>query len=230
MKKRNAIIANSPAAQKAEKDANAAKNEIIESLGLSHELQSLSAVKETAEQLLTQEQFPALGGRTIIEAMEQQSHAIYIGTTGRQLEEEALRWLTERGAQNQRQTRSGKETYNGHKNRPVLRWMGGALIKESQAKKELGAEMVTLHQSRLRLNETNIEDTMQTRLQKYPLGIRLHRYPAKGPKQAAKAAEEYEDPDFLCKTFMTCLPITAICGKRKPEWVEVNRKRVCICY
>ena len=161
--------------------------------------------------------------------MEQQSHAVYIGTTGRQLEEEALRWLTERGAQNQHKTRSGK-TYNGHKNRPVLRWMGGALIKESQAKKELGAEMVTLHQSRLRLNETNIEDTMQTRLQKYNLGIRLHRYPAKGPKQAAKAAEEYEDPDFLCKTCMACLPITAICGKRKPEWVEVNRRQVRICY
>ena len=44
-----------------------------------------------------------------------------------------------------------------------------------------------------------------------------------------KAAEEYEDPDCLCKTYMTCLPITAICGKRKPEWVEVNRKRARIC-
>ena len=108
--------------------------------------------------------------------------------------------------------------------------MGGALIKESQAIKELGAEMVTVHQSRLRLNETNIEDTMQTRLQKYPLGTRLHRYPAMGAKLAAKAAKEYEDPDFLCKTFMTCLPITAICGKRKPEWVEVNRRQVRICY
>ena len=99
-----------------------------------------------------------------------------------------------------------------------------------QAIEKLGAEMVTLHLSRLRLNETNIEDTMQTRLQQYPLGTRLHRHPAMGAKLAAKATEEYEDPDFLCKTFMACLPITATCGKRKPEWVEVNRKRVCICY
>ena len=102
-----------------------------------------------------------------------------------------------------------------------------------QAQEKLGAEMVTLHQSRLRLNEANIEDTMQTRLQKYSLGTRLHRHPAMsvmGAKLAAKAAEEYEDPDFLCKTFMTCLPITAICGKRKPEWVEVNRRQVRICY
>ena len=167
---------------------------------------------------------------------ETSSHAVYIGTTGRQLEDEGLGWLTERGAQNQHKTRSGK-TYNGHKNRPVLRWMGGALIKESQAKKELGAEMVTLHQSRLRLNETNIEDTMQTRLQKYSLGTRPvgHtpppvRHPAMGAKLAAKASEEYADPDFLCKTFMACLPITAICGKRKPEWAEVNRRLVRICH
>ena len=71
---------------------------------------------------------------------------------------------------------------------------------------------------------------MQTKLRQYPPGTRLHRHPTMGVKLAAKAAEGYEDPDFVCKTFMTCLPITAICGKRKPEWVEVNRKRVCICY
>ena len=111
----------------------------------------------------------------------------------------------------------------------------GTAITMKQAIEELGAEMVTLHQSRLRLrlNETNIEDTMQTRLQKYSLGTRLHRHPgipAMGTKLAAKAAEEYEDPDFLCKTYMTCLPITAICGKRKPEWVEVKRRQVRICY
>ena len=70
---------------------------------------------------------------------------------------------------------------------------------------------------------------MQTRLQKYSLGIRLHRHPAMSAKLAAKAAAEYEDPDSLCKTFMTCLSITAICGKRNPKWVEVSNKRVRIC-
>jgi hypothetical protein len=29
-----------------------------------------------------------------------------------------------------------------------------------------------------------------------------------GDKQAARASEEMSDPDFLAKTFMTCLPVT----------------------
>ena len=38
------------------------------------------------------------------------------------------------------------------------------------------------------------------------------------------------DPDFLAKTFMTCLPVTRHCTKRKPEWVEFNNKRAKVNY
>jgi hypothetical protein len=36
--------------------------------------------------------------------------------------------------------------------------------------------------------------------------------------------------DFLAKTFMTCLPVTGHCNKRKPQWVEFNNKRVEVNY
>jgi hypothetical protein len=39
-----------------------------------------------------------------------------------------------------------------------------------------------------------------------------------------------KDPDFLAKTFMTCLPVTGHCNKRKPEWVDFNKKRVKVSY
>jgi hypothetical protein len=57
--------------------------------------------------------------------------------------------------------------------------------------------------SRLRLNETGLEDALQTKLQPELLGLeRLHRYAAMGAKHAAKAAEEMKDPNFLAKTSM----------------------------
>jgi hypothetical protein len=70
-------------------------------------------------------------------------------------------------------------------------------------------------------------------LQPERLGLeRLHRYPAMGAKLAAKAAEEIKDPNFLAKTFMTCLPVTGFdeSNKRKPEWVEFNNKRAKASY
>jgi hypothetical protein len=93
--------------------------------------------------------------------------------------------------------------------------------------------MQIISYSRLRLNETNIEDGLQQHIQQFPLGTRLHRFAAMGAKLAAKATEEHQDPDFLCKTFMTSFPITDIDGgklatnkKRKPKWVELSGKRV----
>jgi hypothetical protein len=87
--------------------------------------------------------------------------------------------------------------------------------------------------SRLRLNETSLEDALQTLIQPERLGLeRLHRYPAVGAKLAAKAAEEMSDPDFLAKAFMTCLRVTGFDenNKRKPEWVEFNNKRAKVNY
>jgi hypothetical protein len=89
----------------------------------------------------------------------------------------------------------------------------------------------------LRLNETNLEDALQTKLQPELLGLeRLHRHTAMGDKQAAKASEEMKDPNFLAKTFMTCLPVTGFDessfdgNKRKPKWVEFNNKRAKVNY
>jgi hypothetical protein len=43
-----------------------------------------------------------------------------------------------------------------------------------------------------------------------------------GDKQAAKATEERNDPDFLAKTLMTCLPVTGFdkINTHRPKWVE----------
>ena len=87
-----------------------------------------------------------------------------------------------------------------------------------EARNEFGAESVVISVSRLRLNETDLEDALQTKLQPKLLGLqRLHRHVAMGAKLAAKAAEEMKDPDFLAKTFMTCLPVTGHCNKPKPR-------------
>jgi hypothetical protein len=104
-------------------------------------------------------------------------------------------------------------------------------ITMGEARSEYGAESVVISHSRLRLNETNLEDALQTKLQLKLLGLqRLHRHTAMGDKQAARASEETKDPDFLAKTFMTCLPVTRHCTKRKPEWVEFNKKRAKVNY
>jgi hypothetical protein len=90
-----------------------------------------------------------------------------------------------------------------------------------------GALSVAISSSRLRLNETSLEDALQTRMQPERLGLeRLHRHPAMGAKPAAKATEERRDPNFLAKTSMTCLSVTGF-DKRKhtPKWVEFNNKR-----
>ena len=104
-------------------------------------------------------------------------------------------------------------------------------ITMKAAQDTLRASMETIHSSCLRVNETNIEEYLQSSIQKYPLGQRLHRWAAMGPKDAKKAKKELEDPDFLCKTFITAFRITTICdkkvgGKRKPEWVELSGKKV----
>jgi hypothetical protein len=105
-------------------------------------------------------------------------------------------------------------------------------ITMGEARSEYGAESVVISHSRLRLNETNLEDALQTKLQLKLLGLqRLHRHTAMGDKQAARASEETKDPDFLAKTSMTCLPVTRhYCTKRKPEWVEFNKKRAKVNY
>jgi hypothetical protein len=54
-----------------------------------------------------------------------------------------------------------------------------------------------------------------------------------GAKLAAKAAEEMRDPNFLAKTFMTCLPVTSFdeSNTSRPKWVEFkDNKRLKVNY
>jgi hypothetical protein len=98
---------------------------------------------------------------------------------------------------------------------------------------------VVISNSRLRLNETSLDDALQTRMQPKQLGLeRLHRYPAMGAKLAAMAGEVRRDkrverdPAFLVKAFMTCLPVTGFdeSNTRKPKWVECKNQRLGVSY
>jgi hypothetical protein len=114
----------------------------------------------------------------------------------------------------------------------VLLKEDGECITMGEARRQFGAKSVVISYSRLRLNETDLEDALQAKLQPKLLGLeRLHRHVAMGAKHAAKAAEEMKDPNFLAKTSMTCLPVTVTRfdavttdrgNKRKPQWVEFN--------
>ena len=107
----------------------------------------------------------------------------------------------------------------------------GKCITMKEARSQFGAKSVVISYSRLRLNETDLEDALQAKLQPELLGLeRLHRHVAMGAKHAAKAAEEMKDPNFLAKTSMTCLPVTGHCNKRKSEWVDFNNKRAKVNY
>jgi hypothetical protein len=103
-----------------------------------------------------------------------------------------------------------------------------------EARTNFGAKSVVISYSRLRYNETSLEDALQTELQPKQLGLeRLHRHPAMGAKGAPKATEERNDPDFLAKTSMTCLPVTGFGTRntRRPKWVEFkDKKRLKVNY
>ena len=95
--------------------------------------------------------------------------------------------MTARGAQDQRASRSGRAVYTGsRRNRPVLVRPDGTCITMGEARYKFGAKSVVISSSRLRLNETDLEDALQTKLQPQLLGLeRLHRYAAMGAKLAA---------------------------------------------
>jgi hypothetical protein len=78
------------------------------------------ATRQTQNRLFSSKTFPILDNRTMSAAIESNSFAIYIGTTAHALKEEDLRFLTERGAQDQRGSRSGRAVYTGQRNRHVL--------------------------------------------------------------------------------------------------------------
>jgi hypothetical protein len=92
---------------------------------------------------------------------------------------------------------------------------------------------VVISNSRLRLNETPLEDALPTELQPKRLGLeRLHRHCDMGAKLAAQPTEERKDKNFLAKAFMACLPVTDYATiTKKPKWVECkDNKRLKVSY
>ena len=117
--------------------------------------------------------------------------SFYLGYTRRSIQNEYLRFLTERGAGLGWRQR----------NRPVLLWKDGSNITMGQAEKELGFEYVEMYSSSLMINARKVEKAMQERFQYLPLGTRLWRAPDKGPKWGD--LEEDGESKFVHKVFVT---------------------------
>jgi len=120
---------------------------------------------------------------------------IHSGTTKLELNDEDLRWLTERGAN----TAAGRD--RGQRNRPVLQYADGRFIKESEARTDLGAISEFIKDFPTRLEATTFEDRLQTRINDYQLGHRLHRAVAKG----RHIDDEFPNP--RTRVFITAIPI-----------------------
>ena len=102
----------------------------------------------------------------------------YLGYTGRCLPDEALRWLTKRGASHEGD--NGNFVYGGKVNRPVLLWPDGSTISMTDAQTELGFTFFEVYSSTLKINARYVENALQQRYQRLPLGQRLWRCVDKG--------------------------------------------------
>ena len=106
--------------------------------------------------------------------------SFYFGYTGRQVEEEWLRFLTTRGTWNEDE--DGNRTYNEQGNRPVLLWADDRTITMKTAEKEMGFGVIEVYSSTLMINARYVEKALQVRYNHLPLGHRLVRVPDKGKK------------------------------------------------
>ena len=101
------------------------------------------------------------------------------------------------------------------RNRPVVLHANGSRINRAQAK-EAGILSIELSVARLRSSVCAIEDAAQTRINKFPLGLRLHRAVAAGnPFDDYDAAEA----GYLVTLFLTIFPLSNIrfFGRRHPK-------------
>ena len=124
--------------------------------------------------------------------------AFYFGYTGRQIQVEYLRFLTERGG-----------------NKPVLLWAHDCVITQKEAETELGFKYIELYSSTLKINARRVEKALQERFQHLPLGTRLWRAPDKGPKY-----DQPEDAGKVHKVFLTFSPLVA--KARRDLWIKLN--------
>ena len=122
------------------------------------------------------------------EAMLSGEYCFYFGTTKRALEDECFRWMTPRG-------RPG-----GGRNNPILKRPDDSEFTMAQVKEELGFHVVELLSFQTRLDACAVEEYLQRTITSMhevvvdgdpephrPLGIQLHRFPAKGPHSSEEA-------------------------------------------
>ena len=128
------------------------------------------------------------------------SHSVYVGYTACAIADEALRWLTVRGAA--LADADGEYTiYPDRLNRPVLLWSDGTTITMGKAQSELGFIFQEVYASKLKCNARMVENALQQRYQHLDLGHRLWRYADKGSKY------DTEVDGKLHKVFITYSPL-----------------------
>ena len=139
-----------------------------------------------------------LHGKSLDDLFADESFCGYIGETMRTLEIEGLRWLSERGSQF---TASGK-------NRPVLAWAPEdedgqpVVIKESEAKAQLGFRSVFLYKNEEKPNTTFVEDLLQERYHDLGLPRRLHRRVGMGDNGFGETHQDEAGATELHKVFL----------------------------
>jgi len=114
------------------------------------------------------------------------------------LKDEALRWLTERGAN----LPEGQQ-YNGQRNRPVLVLHDETGITMKTAIEQYGFQSVVVYESTYLLDATSVEDAIQTFFQgRLPLGThKLWRCVAKG--RHSDVNDCLENSNNVYKVFIT---------------------------
>ena len=158
---------------------------------------------EVHRQRILDTKFPQLGDLSIQEFLSTHPNAgLYVGMTGQVLENEDLRWLSQRG----RPMKAG-EVYvgrPGQKNRPSILKSNGETIKDKEAREVYGFKSFVVYESPIKNNVCSVEDALQKFLQyKFidnghdglRLGRRFWRHVAMGDK-THKEAGHY-------KTFVT---------------------------
>lgn len=132
---------------------------------------------------ISQKALDALRGMSIEEVAEEGKTVLYVGYTGRLVQQEHLSWLTVRT--------NGRAA-------PILTWPDGTTIEAGQATDKLGFDSVELYSSTLKINARAVEAALQRRFDYLRLGVRLWRENDKGAKY-----DKPKDKGKVHKVFLT---------------------------
>ena len=167
--------------RKKAKLAETNRAELLANPHISKDLLTEDQLKSEVKTILSTS-FVELGDKVLKNAMQSGRYSVYVGMTRRALEDEFLRFLTQRG------TLLANGWSSSCKNRPILMKDEGFTehFTGKQAIEQLGAVCVEVFCSRLRANASAVEDRLQTFIKetlevKYPQ--RLFRDVAKGIKR-----------------------------------------------